>query len=178
MKIDSILAREEGGALWYKRRGDRSRRACTVSEAVKILGRTRRQVYRYIEDGTLPALDKFLGEWLLDFSSVEQAAARPLSRQPLPEHLGVFFPEYSLLALNAGRDRVLIMARLLDGGGMGAVRWLFNRYKLNELRVFLKQEGKRLLSARSLRWWSLVLNVEPRALPSWRAADPWRRMRP
>lgn len=175
MKFETLLAREPRGGLWLKTSGaGRARRVCTVSEACRRLSRTRRQVYRYIAEKTLEPCGKLLGEWLLDLDSVTRLAQSPSAAQPLPARLQAFFPEYDVARLNAGRDRVTVLSRLLESGSRGDVRWLLKRYRLEDIRRFLREDGARLLSPRSLRLWSLYFRVRPRPLPdSRRRANPW-----
>jgi hypothetical protein len=114
-----------------------------------------------------------LGEWLLDQAALESLARTPLTAQPVPDRLRPLFPEYELKALNAGKDHVLIIARVLEGGGREDVRWLLERYPRRQIRRVIEEEGSRLLSAQSRRLWSLVFKVTPRPLADWRKADPW-----
>lgn len=164
-KSDGILLLQTGG---------RSARVCTVAQAAASLKRTRRQVYRYIETGLLRPEAKMLGEWLLDAAEVEKAALRPRTAQPLPEKLSHLFPEYDLSGLNAGRDKTLVIARVLESGGRAEIDWAFKRYGRAELASFVKEDGSRLLGARSLRLWALVLGAVPVPLPEWRRSGIWR----
>ncbi|MFH1726168.1 MAG: helix-turn-helix domain-containing protein [Elusimicrobiota bacterium] len=156
------------------RGGGRARPVCTVKEACSLLKRTRRQVYRHIENGILPSMGKVLGEWLLDRTAVERLGRDPLFAQPVPARLQPLFPEYRVGDLNAGRDRVMILARVLEGGGRSDMKWLLRRYGRKDIARFLEEDGSRLLSARALRLWALFFRVRPRPVPSWRrAANPW-----
>jgi hypothetical protein len=174
MNIERRLIHKADGTLLLES-GGRVAEVCTVTEAALTLGRTRRQVYRYIETGLLRPEAKMLGEWLLDAEEVRGAASRPLSVQPLPRRLAPLFPEYDIAALNAGRDRTLVLARVLESGGRADVDWAFRRYSRAELAAFIREDGARLLSPRSLRLWSLVLKVKPGKLPEWRKLVPWDR---
>jgi len=172
MNIILSLIQDADGALFLKS-GKHARRVCTVSEAARILKRTRRQVYRYIKAGDLKPEAKLLGEWLLDASEVAKVAKSPLSVQPLPKSLAHLFPEYDISRLNAGRDRTLIMARVLEDGGPDEIKWAFKRYDRKELAGFVAADGARLLSPRSLRLWSLVLGTRPKPTPDWRNSGTW-----
>ena len=174
MKASIGLRQDTEGALWLEKAPQPPHRVVTVATACLRLRRTRRQVYRLMKAGRLGPLEKMLGEWLLDQAAVEGLARAPLSAQPLPERLKPLFPEYELKALNAGRDAMLIISRVLDGGGREDVRWLLKRYPGREIRRVIEEEGSRLLSPQSRRLWSLVFRATPRPLASWRQADPWR----
>ena len=174
MNIRIELVQEPGGELFLEQ-GGRTTRVCTVLRAARILKRTRRQVYRYIETGVLKPEAKLLGEWLLDTAEVQKAAERPLSVQPLPKKLQALFPEYDISKLNAGRDKTLVLARALENGGPDDIKWAFRRYSRKELAGFIESDGARLLGPRSLRLWSLVLEARPKPAPEWRNAGPWRK---
>lgn len=176
MKYDYVLAQDAGG-LWLKGGGRRARRVCTVAQACRLLRRTRRQVYRQLAAGLLQDGGKVLGEWLLDLKSVERLAQSPLFVQPLPARLKPLFPEYDVAGLNAGRDRVLVISRVLEGGGRADLRWLLSRYPEPEIVRFLEEDGPRLLTRRSLKLWCLRFGARPKAPPAWRS-DPWRAAQP
>ena len=130
-------------------------------------------MYRSLKSGDLLLCEKHLGELLIDSESVRRLAETPSARQRIPGSLQSFFPEHELRTLNAGRHCTLIMARILEYGGVRELRWLHRRYSVTALRGFLKNEGARLLSCRTLNLWCRVFVVEP-AETSWRQSqDPW-----
>lgn len=176
MKYKSILAEGPRKSLWLRKAGENNpSRVCTVSQACQKLRRTRRQVYRQIEEGHLESRGKCLGECLLDWGSVQRLAEFPLCVHPLPQRLLPLFPEYELPQLNAGRDKVLIFSRILENGGRKDLCWMLGRYPREDIRRFLRNDGSRLLSERSLRLWSLFFKTKPIPIPAWRKADPWRK---
>lgn len=172
MKYAYVLAQDASGGLRL-RAGGCSRRVVTVTQACRLLRRTRRQVYRHIRAGAIEPRGKILGEWVLDADSVGRLAGRPLTAQPLPSRLQAYFPEHEVSRLNAGRDNILVISRILEGGGLGDLRWLFRRYGRAEIRRCVREEGRRLLGPRSLRLWSLLLKVRPDAATAWRADAVW-----
>ncbi len=174
MKYDIELRQDGTGALWLKTAPKPPRRVVTVAEVSRRLCRTRRHVYRLLKAGLLGPPERLLGTWLLDQAAVEGLARAPLTAQPLPGRLRPLFPEYETKALNAGKDGVLIISRVLEGGGREDLRWLLKRYPHREIRRVIEEEGSRLLSARSRRLWSLVFKATPRPLAPWRETDPWR----
>lgn len=174
MNIVLSLIQKSDGALFLES-GGRSREVRTVSQAARILRRTRRQIYRYIETGLLKPEAKLLGEWLLDAAELKKTAERPLAVQPLPKRLGFLFPEYDISKLNAGRDKTLVISRVLENGGQDEIKWLFKRYNRRELSDFIKEDGARLLGSRSLKLWSLVLRSRPKPVPEWRSDRIWEK---
>jgi len=174
MKFNIALKRDAAGALWLETASGPPRRVVTVAAACRRLRRTRRQVYRLLKAGRLGSPEMLLGEWLLDWAAVEGLSRAPLAVQPLPGRLKPLFPEYETKALNAGKDAVLVISRVLESGGREDLRWLLGRYPNRTIRRVLEEEGGRLLSARSRRLWSLVFQATPRPLAPWRGKDPWR----
>ena len=174
MNSEIVLRRKKDGTLFLEAAG-RSREVRTAAQAAHALGRTRRQIYRYIETGFLKPAAKLLGEWLLDAAELENTARRPLSVQPLPKRLRPLFPEYDISKINAGRDKTLVISRVLENGGLDEIGWAFKRYSRRELSDFIKEDGARLLGSRSLRLWSLVLGAHPEPVPAWRNPGTWRK---
>ena len=175
MKYDmSLVHSRSGGWLLVDAATGRPREVCVVREACRRLSLSRRQVYRLIASRTIAAHGKIFGEWLLDRDGVERLARFPASAQPIPAKLKTLFPEYEVSRLNAGRDRMLLISRVLDRGRLKDVRWLIGRLPKRDILRFLKEDGARLMSRRSLRFWSLFFNVVPKPLPQWRTkANPW-----
>src|SRR3989304_3572086 len=128
--------------------------------------------YRLMQAGRLGPIEKLLGEWLLDQAAVERLGRTPLSAQPLPGRLKPLFPEYEPKALNAGKDSVLIISRVLEGGGREDVRWLLKRYSRQVIRRVIEEEGSRLLSPQSRRLGSLVFKATPRPLAAFGPPGP------
>lgn len=173
MKYKTFLKQDAAGALWLQEGAGAARPVVTVADACRRLRRSRRQVYRLMNAGRLGPLEKMLGEWLLDKAAVDGLARAPLAAQPLPGRLKPLFPEYEPGRLNAGKDSVLVIARVLESGSREDLRWLMNRYPAPQIRRTVETEASRLLSTRSRRLWSLVFKVVPRPLPAWRRTDPW-----
>jgi hypothetical protein len=154
--------------------GRGSRPVCTVAAACRALRRSRRQVYRYLESGDLVPAGKVLGQWLVERDSVERLCGSPMTAQPLPSRLQRLFPEHEVRRLNVGRDRDLILSRILETGSLRDAKWAFQRYGAPAIAGFLEAAGSRQLSERSLRLWSLYLGVRPQSNPPWRETSPWR----
>lgn len=172
MNYEWIIARKASGELILRtrREGARavSRRVCTVMDAARILRRSRRHVYRYFEKKVLHPCVSALGTWLLDPDEVRRLARMPRNLRKPPGSFQSLFPEYPLRTLDPYRDGRLIMARILDRGGRSEIRWLLRRYPMTMIREFLREDGWRMLSARSYRFWCLTAGVTPGSPPEWR----------
>jgi hypothetical protein len=175
MKYDiNLVHSRSSGWLLVDPAGGKPRGVCTVREACRRLSLSRRQVYRLVVARTVATHGKIFGEWLLDRDGVESLARSPASAQPIPARLKPLFPEYDLARLNAGRDRTMVISRVLDRGRLSDVRWLLGRLPKKDFIRFIEEEGARLMSRRSLRLWSLVFAAVPKALPKWRTKEnPW-----
>ena len=115
MNWELVLLQDGEGRLFARRKGEaRLREVCTVTQASELLERTPRQIYRLIGQKTLPLWEKFLDLLLLDLETVQRLRASPSERQPPPSRLQRLFPEYAVRRLNAGRDRNLLMSRVLE----------------------------------------------------------------
>ncbi|MBI3554614.1 MAG: hypothetical protein HY077_19140 [Elusimicrobia bacterium] len=170
MKYSWVLAvdRDDPKAYRLKLPGRRARKVVTVGSACRALKRSRRQLYRTMKEGGLKPCGKFLGEWLLDASDVERLNLQPAKVHRLPASLNRFFPEYQGIPLNPGRDRTVVLSRLLDQGGLPELRWVFRRYRKPEIARFLVSDGARLLSPRARRFWELFFNISLPEKPWWR----------
>lgn len=166
MKYEWTISRERTGKLFLRtsngKQEGKFRAVCTVQDAVRILGRSRRHVYRYIREGVLNAHGRFLGQWFLDPREVETLAAMPDRLRRPPRRFQPFFPEHPLRSLNPYRDWRIILSRLLDLGGAMESRWVLDRYPLSLIRQFISEDAERRLSPRSLRFWSLYSGAKPR----------------
>lgn len=171
MNIIMLLAQYADGSHRVKTRGGgRAREVFTVSEASKVLKRTPRQIYRYLEEGTLEKIAKIGGEWWVDALSVRQLAQMPAQKQPLPKSLMPFFPENKFSSLNAGKHSSLILGTLLESGGIPELKWLFKRYSKESIRAYLEKQGAKQLTPRSFGLWKHYFNL---ALDQTPTQNPW-----
>ena len=134
----------------------------TVSYAQKVLGRSQRQVYRYLREGTLGILAKVSGCHLLDAAQVIGLARqqRRMARiGGLPRSFKPLFPEYSLKSLDPLKDSALILARILERGTLRDIQWAMALYDPEIVKDFLSRHAARLLSAKSLRFWTWYFGV-------------------
>lgn len=145
----------------------------TLLEICKRWGKSRRQLYRYIREGSLEPLGKFLGEWLFDGREVDRFVVRfnhvkSKGGFRLPSQMKLFIQEYDTASLHPVLDAELIISRILEWGSSKEIHWLFQRYPSSEIRSVLSQQGSRLLSVRSLAFWCWWFKMAVPKLPSWR----------
>lgn len=85
----------------------------------------------------------------------------------LPERLRPFFWDYRFSQLSLGKDRDLIIRRLLSNGSWEAVSWLRRRVGDPEIRAWLISHRGRGLSPRQLRFWEVLLELPSRQVSQW-----------
>ncbi len=99
------------------------------------------------------------------------------SSTPLPKSLRAYFWDYPFEQLSWEADRELIIRRLLSAGSWDAITWLRKRAGDAALRQWLIDHRGRGLSARQLRFWSLLFALPRKQTDAWlRAAraGTWR----
>jgi hypothetical protein len=89
----------------------------------------------------------------------------------LPRSLAWLFPEYELSRIDARRDASLVLTRVLERGRMVDVEWCIRRYGLEGIRGFFRAAPHPEISARTARFWRVVLKEEEETWPS---APPFR----
>jgi hypothetical protein len=169
------ITRDSKGALWHRSKKQVTK-VCEVREAAQILGRSIRHVYRLAHSGELRVVDKILGSVLLDAASIKRFKLSEPQKQPLPQSLQCLFPEYEIKVLNAGRDRNLVVGRVLELGKWEDVRWLFRRYQEAEIRAVVVEEGLRTLGPRSRALWMKFFDLDSKDVrsPRYRSIkNPW-----
>jgi hypothetical protein len=136
-------------------------RAIPLSTLCRRLGKSRRQVYRYLKGGVLDAAGKHLGEWLVREQGIEWVAdGGRLRFPPMPHSLQTLFPEYRLARLHPVHDAALIIPRVLEQGDREEQAWLMRQYGSRGLRRWLAAQGWRL-TPRAARFWSWWLKAPP-----------------
>jgi len=171
-----IFEVSETGNVEVKIRGEDGRivkdipRVLRMSEACRTLKRSRRHLYRYVARGWLRPVAKFSGEFFFDVRDLRTIRRHRTGRSvPVPAAMAPLFPEYDVKALEPVRDADLILSRILERGTARELRWGLRRYPLARRRAFLRSEGRRLLSARALHFWSWLWGgVRRPHKPSWR----------
>ena len=138
----------------------------TVQEVCRRIGKSRRQVYRYLKAGRLRACARILGQWLFAHEEVEQ-----FLQGNVPVSLKSYFWDVRLSDLSIDHHRDFIFGRLLEEGDRQALQWIFRTYSRNSILDFLRRRGTELLSKRSWHFWSSQLGGKPKIhlKASWRS---------
>ena len=95
----------------------------------------------------------------------------------LPDDLRALFWDYDAEHLSWESSRHIIVLRLLEKGGMHAVRWLRQQMTDEEIREFIVRRRGRGISPRRLRFWSLLVDIPHRDVDEWIEAarrNPWQ----
>lgn len=129
----------------------------TVADVCRRLGKSRRQVYRYVRAGRLPPAARVLGQWLFAPSTVDRSA-----RPAVPSRLRRFFWDVRLSELSVDQHRDFIVARVLESGDREALRWLLRTYSRDALTAFLSGRGAELLTRRAWTFWCLFVGLNAR----------------
>jgi len=96
----------------------------------------------------------------------------------LPDEIRDYFWDYDPNRLSGEEGRHTIVRRLLESGGMQAVRWLRKHLSNEEIRDFIIQRRGRGLSSRRLRFWSLIVGISRKDVDEWLEAsrqNPWHK---
>ena len=83
----------------------------------------------------------------------------------IPITTAPFFQEYTFSELNAETHAALVMERLLAYGDRAEVRWLFETYGRERIRLWLADMGARRLPRRRYHLWCILLDVPEYAPP-------------
>ena len=147
-------------------------RAITLQEAARILKKSRRHLYRYMQRGWLRPLAKFSGEFFIDPLEIERMKEKKRTSQySIPPRLAPYFPDHDLKSLNLNRDRDFILTRLLENGTSVDLKWIKKRFSAKDLHQFILTEAHKHLSPRALRFWELMENISEK-----RKDPPWQKM--
>lgn len=95
----------------------------------------------------------------------------------LPDDLRTFFWDYDPEQLSGELSRHTIVLRLLEKGGMQAVRWLRQHLTDEEIREFIVRRRGRGISPRRLRFWGLLLDIPRPDVDEWIESarqNPWQ----
>ncbi len=95
----------------------------------------------------------------------------------LPDELRGIFWDYDTERLSWEHSRHTIVLRLLEKGGMQAIRWLRQHMSDEEIREFIVRRRGRGISPRRLRYWSLLLDIPRHDVDEWieiAHRNPWQ----
>jgi len=82
----------------------------------------------------------------------QQTLSVPLSLRP-------YFQEYDLEDLHIHQDADLIIQRTLEFGNWEEIRWLFQIYRRERVRRFLREHGERWLKPVTFNYWRKMLGL-------------------
>jgi len=90
----------------------------------------------------------------------------------LPEDMKWLFWNVDFEGVDPARHARLVLARVLERGRLVDVRWAIERYGLDRIHRFFRDEGHPELTERTVRFWRAALNAENEA---WASGPAWRR---
>jgi hypothetical protein len=79
--------------------------------------------------------------------------------QNIPKSSAAFFQEYRFDTLDSGKHAGLIMERLLAFGDRSEIRWLVDRYGVEDVRRWVQEYGERLLPRRRYELWRALFDL-------------------
>jgi hypothetical protein len=91
-----------------------------------------------------------------------------LGKRPLriPRELAWLFPEVPIAKLDVNRDARFILARVLERGRMADVEWCLRSYGRDGIRRFFAERTHSEISARTRRFWRVVLGAREDEWPA------------
>lgn len=95
---------------------------------------------------------------------------------PLPRFVRELFWEYESARISFPKDQHLITKKVLADGSWNAIRWLRRQIGDKGLRSWIVKHEARGLSPEQLRFWQLVLHLEPNKVDQWieiKKRSPW-----
>jgi hypothetical protein len=102
--------------------------------------------------------------------------AFPAPGTELPPAISSLFWDCDPSRLDWERNRDFVVGRALASGGWAAARWVREQLGDAGLKAWLERNEGRGMSPRRLRFWQLVLDLDPAEVSRWIAArrgDPW-----
>jgi len=78
----------------------------------------------------------------------------------LPDFLFPLFWDYPSESIDAEMHAFVVLERVLEYGSLEAVRWVLATYGPERLKDFLRRRGVRVLSRKTLSFWTLLLGLE------------------
>ncbi|MFH1413141.1 MAG: hypothetical protein ABIG10_03915 [bacterium] len=83
----------------------------------------------------------------------------------LPKFIKPFFWSYDFKHLDPEKNKTRIILNILNLGTKKATDWLFDFYQKREIKkVVINYGTKGELSDKSLNYWMLILNINPKKL--------------
>jgi len=92
---------------------------------------------------------------------------------PIPTSLKPYFQEFDLEDLHFRRDADLIIQRTLEFGNWVEIRWLFQVYRRERIRRFLREHGERWLKPVTFNYWRKLLGLRHWKTAPFRLGEVW-----
>lgn len=80
----------------------------------------------------------------------------------LPPSVKATLWSYDTAKLDLKKDSNLIINNVLINGGLEAVKWLFNTYKLVEIEAVVSNPPPGEWDQKSLNYWAIIFNINRR----------------
>jgi len=127
----------------------------SIKEAAQVLGLHPQTIYRKIARGELPAM-RFGRTIRLSLAALGPLAPpkeRSLSKPPrrLPTFLKDLFWDLEMKDLRPSNE--LVIERILEYGNLGAISWLLDHIRAEEMSRFLLKKGAKRLTPKSYNFW-------------------------
>lgn len=90
-----------------------------------------------------------------------------MSDEQLPEFLKPLFWDVVFGELEWGKDRNLVVRRILQSGNWEAVRWLRKYWGDTAISAWIEAHHGSRLNPRQLRYWQVVLEMPARTVDEW-----------
>lgn len=78
----------------------------------------------------------------------------------LPDEFKGYFWDCDFYSLDLVKYRLFVLGRLLQYGGLRAMKWVRKNYKIQEVKDYLKGRGRKELDPRSYNFWSKCLEIK------------------
>jgi len=85
----------------------------------------------------------------------------------LPPHILSLFWDVDPQPLSLERDLAFVLGRVLSAGGFQSLQWLRTKIGDDAIRSYLERTRGRLLSARQLRFWEVILDLPHALVEGW-----------
>jgi len=80
-------------------------------------------------------------------------------KSAIPERFAALFWDVDVSALDTTQHRPFILDRILEYGGIEAVRWAERRYGLESIKAYFQRRGYKTLSVKTRSYWACVFGL-------------------
>jgi len=85
-------------------------------------------------------------------------------KSEIPEFISPYLWSYDVSRLDLEKDKKRIITNVLNYGTKEATDWLFQMYKKEDIAEAIKHPFPGEWNKKSMRFWSLILGVQPGSL--------------